>query len=88
MYDPSVALNPLNAELNPISHLLTLLGGATLVVVSRLRVKHKLYELKKEQIWKLPRLLYRMSVTMTKQINFFSPRYITLRPLEFYYPQQ
>ena len=31
--------NPLNAELNPICHLLTLLGGATIVVVSRLRVK-------------------------------------------------
>ena len=32
--------NPLNAELNPICHLLALLGGATIVVVSRLRVKH------------------------------------------------
>ena len=32
-------LNPLNAELNPICHLLLLLlGGATIVVVSRLRV--------------------------------------------------
>ena len=31
-------LNPLNAELNPIWHLLALLGGATIVVVSRLRV--------------------------------------------------
>ena len=30
--------NPLNAELNPIYHLLALLGGATIVVVSRLRV--------------------------------------------------
>ena len=28
----------LNAELNPICHLLALLGGATIVVVSRLRV--------------------------------------------------
>ena len=34
-----VAINPLNAELNPICHLLALLGGATIVVVSRLRVK-------------------------------------------------
>jgi hypothetical protein len=33
------AFNPLKAELNPICHLLTLLGGATIVVVSRLRVK-------------------------------------------------
>ena len=31
-------LNPLNAELNPICHLLALLGGSTIVVVSRLRV--------------------------------------------------
>ena len=38
-----VHLNPLNAELNPICHLLALLGGATIVVVSRLRVKpHRL----------------------------------------------
>ena len=33
------AFNPLNAELNTICHLLALLGGATIVVVSRLRVK-------------------------------------------------
>jgi hypothetical protein len=32
-------LNPLKAELNPICHLLTLLGAATIVAVSRLRVK-------------------------------------------------
>jgi drug/metabolite transporter superfamily protein YnfA len=31
-------LNPLNPELNPICHLLALLGRATIVVVSRLRV--------------------------------------------------
>jgi len=31
-------INPLNAELNPICHLLALLGRATIVVVSRLRV--------------------------------------------------
>jgi hypothetical protein len=33
-----LCFNPLNAELNPICHLLALLGGATIVVVSRLRV--------------------------------------------------
>ena len=33
-----LSFNPLNAELNPIFHLLALLGGATIVVVSRLRV--------------------------------------------------
>ena len=31
-----LTINPLNAELNPICHLLALLGGATIVVVSRL----------------------------------------------------
>ena len=31
-------INPLNAELNPICHLLALLRGTTIVVVSRLRV--------------------------------------------------
>jgi len=36
---PIKAFNPLKAELNPICHLLALLGGATIVVVSRLRVK-------------------------------------------------
>ena len=35
----SGTINPLNAELNPICHLLALLAGATTVVVSRLRVK-------------------------------------------------
>ena len=33
-----ILVNPLNAELNPICHLLALLGGETIVVVSRLRV--------------------------------------------------
>ena len=35
-------INPLKAELNPICHLLALLGGATIVVVSRLRVKFEM----------------------------------------------
>src|SRR5215472_3318517 len=34
----------LNAELNPICRLLALLGGATIVVVSRLRVKCRFSE--------------------------------------------
>jgi hypothetical protein len=37
LLDPEV--NPLNAELNPICHLLALLRGASILVVSRLRVK-------------------------------------------------
>jgi len=35
------AINPLNAELNPIYYLLALLGGATIAVVSRLRVNQR-----------------------------------------------
>ena len=38
--------NPLNAELNTICHLLALLGGATIVVVSRLRVNDGLSSLR------------------------------------------
>ena len=36
--------NPLNLELNPICHLLALLGGATIVVVSRLRVNYTILQ--------------------------------------------
>jgi len=36
-------LNPLHAELNPTCHLLALLGGATIVNVSRLRVNLKFW---------------------------------------------
>src|SRR5215468_4602813 len=44
-------MHPLNGELNPICHLLALLGGATIVVVSRLRVNiHKIYILTAESI--------------------------------------
>jgi len=32
-------INPLNAELNPIYNLLAILGGTSIVVVSRLRLK-------------------------------------------------
>ena len=41
--------NPLNAELNPICHFLALLGGATIVVVSRLRVKESVRDMKFSQ---------------------------------------
>jgi len=37
--------NPLNAKLNPICHLLALLGGATIVVVRRLRVNIRSVEI-------------------------------------------
>jgi hypothetical protein len=39
-----VNINPLNAELNHICRLLALLGGATIVVVSRLKVKEVIWE--------------------------------------------
>jgi hypothetical protein len=35
----SIYFNPLNAELNPISHLLALLGAHHILHVSRIRVK-------------------------------------------------
>jgi hypothetical protein len=38
-FTESEHFNPLNAELNPICHLLALLEGATIVDVSGLRVK-------------------------------------------------
>jgi len=38
----SYSFNPLNAKLNTNCHLLALLGGATIVVVSRLRVNTNL----------------------------------------------
>jgi len=38
--DTKIMLNPLNAELNPICHLLTLLGAHHIFHVSGLRVKH------------------------------------------------
>ena len=36
-----VVFNPLNAELNPICHLLALLGAHHILHVSRVRVNHK-----------------------------------------------
>jgi hypothetical protein len=57
-------LNPLNAELNPICHLLALLEGATIVVVSRLRVNIQVHEGKGKVI--------------TYLIENFSYRYIAL----------
>jgi hypothetical protein len=41
----NVSIHPLNAGLNPICHLLALLGGATIAVVSRLRDKDDILEL-------------------------------------------
>jgi len=38
-----VIINPLNAELNPICHLLALLGAHHILHVSRIRVKAVMY---------------------------------------------
>jgi hypothetical protein len=40
-----LVINTLYAELNPICHLLALLGGAIIVVVNRLRVNKNYYEM-------------------------------------------
>jgi hypothetical protein len=42
-------LNPLNAKLNPICHLLALLGGATIVDISRLRVNFSILNERKKK---------------------------------------
>jgi len=42
-YHPTVLINPLNAELNPISHLLALLGAHHILHVSRIRVNDSVY---------------------------------------------
>jgi hypothetical protein len=49
LYFTLITVNPLNADLNPICHLLALLGGATIVDISRLWVKYfcKLHTLRK-----------------------------------------
>jgi hypothetical protein len=57
--------NPLNAELNPSCHLLALLGGATIVVVSRLRVNIFL-----SSLLILSRLLHITKLIVTYLFNF------------------
>ena len=39
LYIGRTVLNPLNAELNPICHLMALLGAHHILLVSRVRVK-------------------------------------------------
>ena len=41
--DPAFCINPLNAELNPIRHLLALVGARHVVHVSRIRVNHSVF---------------------------------------------
>jgi len=42
---PVATFNPLNAELNPICHLLALLGAHHVLYVSRIRVNSKYHDL-------------------------------------------
>jgi hypothetical protein len=42
-------LNPLNAELNPICHLLALLGAHHILHVSRIRVKDEVLNLQNQR---------------------------------------
>jgi hypothetical protein len=57
-------INPLNAELNPIRHLLALVGAHHFVHVSRIRVKDRF----REVIRKLPRS-YGEGITFSVQIT-------------------
>jgi len=45
VFNLAIFINPLNAELNPICHLLALLGAHHILHVSGIRVKDKLYRL-------------------------------------------
>jgi hypothetical protein len=59
--------NPLNAELNPICHLLALLGSATIVVVNRISVKHAVryeFTLRDEQVFATAAQISQEFVTM------------------------
>jgi len=49
-------INPLNAELNPICHLLALLGAHTILHVSKIRVK--LLQINKDRILCIVRVLW------------------------------
>jgi hypothetical protein len=65
------SLHPLNAELNPICHLLALLGDATTVDVSRLRVNcmRKLSKYSTLQDSKFLRTFYLLSLTCVEGYN-------------------
>jgi hypothetical protein len=64
---PFVAINPLNAELNPICHLLALLGAHLILHISRIRVS--VIENKNEQctVWNRVVILI---MTQKQEMNF------------------
>ena len=47
----ALCINPLNAELNPICHLLALLGAHHILHVSRIRVKGAIFSLNVTEEW-------------------------------------
>jgi hypothetical protein len=89
-------INPVNAELNPIWHLLALLGRANIVVVSRLRVKcctavNLIYWQSKYQLFKdFLCLLYVFKYIFTYihkyiQIYYFTKQNLDVSPKDFVY---
>ena len=73
-------INPLNAELNPICHLLALLGGSTIVVVGRLRVKTIVHSVTPHKSRPVPCTVYRryiLRVSDEQPLKNFDLRNVT-----------
>jgi len=63
-------INPLNAELNPICHLVALLGADLIFHISRIRVKKMIfYNFCNTQVWLFERLLLQKNITFSEQSN-------------------
>ena len=62
-------INPLNAELNPICHLLALLGAHHILHVSRIRVKC-LYEMHGATMKNVKRIMYYFRFTLFHVLYF------------------
>ena len=75
-----VKINPLNAELNPIYHLLALLGGATIVFVSRLRANVKIFV---GTITHLTRLFQIRCLFLCARLRFYKVSHHVLQLLTF-----
>ena len=74
-------VNPLNAELNPICHLLALVGVHHILHVSRVRVKHWFpfhWNTESTSGWTLailcPLLLYSTTTKLSKILDLFNPK--------------
>src|SRR5215510_1296041 len=71
---------PLNAELNPTCHLLALLEGATIVVVSRLRVNILQFSFALPYIG--PRIL--LYTSLSKMFNCFLSVFVSIQVSDVY----